>query len=81
MKDKIICIVAMSIAVIYCLGLIFSASGSVLPTDSTDSEDTAQTSSVSMEYADKIFSSDSVHIVNIEIMKRQQMIRRWTTEY
>ena len=63
MKQKIFCVIAMCMAVLYCIGLIVTACGSAMP----EFQNPKDTSAMVMGYEDKIFSSDRVHDVQIQI--------------
>lgn len=63
MKQKIICGIAMCMAVLYCVGLIITACGAAMP----EFQNPKDTSAMMMGYENKIFSSDRVHDVQIQI--------------
>ena len=63
MKQKIFCVIAMCMAVLYCVGLIITACGTAMP----EFQNPKDTSAMVMGYEDKIFSSDRVHDVQIQI--------------
>jgi len=70
MKQGKICLIAMTLAVVYSIGLIFTAS--VIPQKSQDNDDTVLVSEgLSMEYKNKIFNSDFVHKVHIQLPENE----------
>ena len=63
MKQKVICFTAMCLAVLYCIGLITVACGN----PSADAEDIKSSAARVLGYEDKIFDSEYVHEVHIQI--------------
>jgi len=63
MKQKMICLIAMGMAVLYCVGLIVAACGSPI----AETENSNHSTAMVLGYEDKIFDSATVHEVHIEI--------------
>lgn len=63
MKQKIICGIAMCMAVLYCVGLIVAACTNAVP----EIQSPEETSAMVLGYEDKIFASGIVHDVQIQL--------------
>ena len=65
MKRRLLCVISMSLAIIYCIGLVWTACGSPQATQATDNNQSGQ--GLSMEYENKIFDDSYVHTIDIQI--------------
>ena len=69
MKEKRICIIAMSLAILYCIGLVATACGTGHPTEAVSASAKAESDSVgiSMPYEQTLFDMGRVHTIDIQI--------------
>lgn len=62
-KQRIICLIAMLLALIYCFGLIVTAHNTTKGTEAIQKKDTG----ISMEYETMLFNASQVHTIDIQI--------------
>lgn len=69
MKEKRICIIAMSLAILYCIGLVATACGTGQPTEAISASSKAESdpTGISMPYEQTLFDMGRVHTIDIQI--------------